>query len=488
VTNSFADSLIDPSTDLLVVENFVYAIRDSGYLSLSTALAELVDNSLEAGAQCINITVSRPSDSGLTEISVADDGRGMSADELRDCLRFGGTTRFNLRDSFGRFGMGLPMASLSQARRVEVVSWQHGNAPKQIVLDIDDLHANSELTCAAPDSAIHGESGCLVTWKHCDRVEYQRLAWADKSVRRELGRMYRHFLQNGTTITINGTPITAVDPLMMSVEINGDHASPPFDTLTYDVATTHGTTSKILVRFSVLPVGSWHSLDNATKKKTGIIGESGVSILRAGREIARGWHLMGGKRKENYDDWWRCEICFDPDLDEQFGITINKQGIRPATELREALEPELESIARMLNARVRKLFEDVKFQEESQVSCRIAASADCDLPVIGKNTQAKGPLRYLITSDSFPDTTMFHSRLKDSTLSITLNADHPAFSALYKPLQAFGDKSADDFRTAMELLILSFARTTALLEQTDGDYDDLVASWSTTYGRMLRRS
>ena len=90
----------------------------------------------------------------------------------------------------------------------------------------------------------------------------------------------------------------------------------------------------------------------------------------------------GAKRRENYDDWWRCEIEFDPGLDEHFGITINKQGIRPSAALREALEPELESIARLLNARVRQAFEDVKFQAAAEKSCRIAAAADPDLPLI----------------------------------------------------------------------------------------------------------
>ncbi len=58
--------------------------------------------------------------------------------------------------------------------------------------------------------------------------------------------------------------------------------------------------------------------------RLGIVGGGGVSVLRAGREIAHGWYLMGSKRKENYDDWWRCEIEFEPVLDEHFGITINK--------------------------------------------------------------------------------------------------------------------------------------------------------------------
>ena len=32
----------------------------------------------------------------------------------------------------------------------------------------------------------------------------------------------------------------------------------------------------------------------------------------ANREIDFGWFFMGNKRRENYDDWWRCEVKFEP--------------------------------------------------------------------------------------------------------------------------------------------------------------------------------
>ena len=155
-----------------------------------------------------------------------------------------------------------------------------------------------------------------------------------------------------------------MDPTLRTTQLDGASAVLAFDELRYELETSSGKTSVVTVLFTMLPVHRWQGLNNVTKRRIGIVGGGGVSILRAGREIASGWHLMGGKRRENYDDWWRCEIEFDPQLDEHFGITINKQGIRPSAVLREALEPELESVARLLNARVRQAFEDVKFQVE----------------------------------------------------------------------------------------------------------------------------
>ena len=472
------------------MENFVQAVRDAGYLSLSTALAELVDNSIEAEAHRIDINISKASGQSHPEVRVVDDGHGMTASELRDCLRFGGTSRFNRRESFGRFGMGLPTASLSQARRVDVVSWAQGLRPGKVTLDVDEVGRSCAGSCLTPEDEqyLNGASGCAITWTRCDRIEGRRIGSAEKAVRRDLGRMYRHFLADGLTITLNGVDIEPVDPLMLATVIDGHSAEQVFDTLTYGLAAPEGACSTVTVRFSLLPVAAWHGLDNATKKQRGIVGDGGVSVLRAGREVARGWYLMGAKRKENYDDWWRCEISFEPALDEYFGITINKQGIRPTQTLRDALEPQLETIARMLNAKVRQLFEDVKFQEATQASCRIAAAADCDLPVIEPGRCPDGPLAYRIGSQPLPDATMFHTDLKGRTLNVTFNVDHPAFTALYRPLQTRTDGSAIDLRTAIELLVLSFARTTALLGRTGTEYESLLSSWSAAYGRMLQRT
>src|SRR4029450_2338160 len=91
---------------------------------------------------------------------------------------------------------------------------------------------------------------------------------------------------------------------------------------------------------------------------------AGLCIIRAGREIDYGWFFMGRKRKENYDDWWRCVICFDPDLDEMFGVTNTKQGIRPTKDLIDILSPDLEQIARQLNGKIRSEYANIKAASE----------------------------------------------------------------------------------------------------------------------------
>lgn len=482
------DAASATSTRLIDAPNFVRAIRESGYLNLSTALAELIDNSLQACATAIDITIRRDGPEQLPQIVVEDNGSGMSQDELAACLSFGGSSRFNSRNSFGRFGMGLPAASLSQARKVEVTAWRPGIAAQSVRLDVDSVALGNDAALEpVPGVAGAAASGCRVTWRECDRIEYRRLAWLERSLHKDLGRMFRRFLIGDLSLRVNGEAVQPVDPMLLTTKVSGASARIAFEPLHYEVSTGFGTTSVIQVTFSILPVAQWHRLDNSTKRRAGIVGHGGVSILRAGREIASGWYLMGGKRKENYDDWWRCEIEFEPDLDEHFGITMNKQGVRPTAALREALEPELESIARLLNARVRQTFEEVKFEAAVQGSCRIAGDADADLPVILTQGRTTGALSYHLSTGQLTGDSMFDLTLRQRRLDVTMNIDHPGFAALYRPLQEMGD-SGTSVRTALELLLLSFARSVAATGTGEQEYRDLLQSWGATYGRMLQKS
>lgn len=474
------------TSNLMVPANFIQAVRESGYLSLSTALAELLDNSLQAGATQVAISVSTDPATGLPQVLVEDNGAGMSREELEDCLRFGGSARFNERSSFGRFGMGLPAASLSQARSVEVATWQAHGPVLQVALDVDAIAAGSPATLVArpagPSSTV---SGCRVTWRSCDRIDYRRLGWLERALRRDLGRMYRRYLSSGWSLTLNGGAVAPEDPLMLDRTIEGATASVVFDQQVYEMSLRTGGTAQVKVRFALLPVQRWHNFDNVSKRRLGIVGGGGVSVLRAGREIAHGWYLMGSKRKENYDDWWRCEIEFEPVLDEHFGITINKQGIRPSPELRDAIAPELESIARILNARVRQAFEDVKFQSAAAASCLVAEAADPDLPVLPGAGGAGHSLRYRIGTAQLPAESMLSTNLHDGVLEVHLNVDHPAFKAIYQPLQALPEETGLGLRTAIELLVLALGRSAVLEPEHARDF---IHQLGETYGRMLQKA
>src|SRR6266478_8026630 len=157
-------------------QNFIVATRDAGYRNLATALAELVDNGIQAGATSLQIFVDVTPPSPL--VAVLDNGCGMEPDVLRKALQFGGSTRFNDRTGPGRFGMGLPNSSLSQARRVEVFTWKNQRRIFFSYLDLDEVVLRRLLEIPKPQNRplpafatnYVNDSGTLVVWRHCDRI------------------------------------------------------------------------------------------------------------------------------------------------------------------------------------------------------------------------------------------------------------------------------------------------------------------------------
>ena len=146
------------------------------------------------------------------------------------------------------------------------------------------------------------------------------------------------------------------------------------------------------VTFTELPVQQWGKLTNDQKRDFGISKGAGVSIVRGGREVDYGWFFMGSKRRENYDDWFRCQIEFDPVLDEAFGITHTKQQARPQQHLLDALTPELESVAHALNGRIRKAHAALAAAERFVESEQMAEKRDAKLRSIPAKAAEKESL------------------------------------------------------------------------------------------------
>jgi hypothetical protein len=412
------------------------------------------------------------------EIAVTDDGEGMDAGTLAAALTFGGSSRFNDRSSLGRYGMGLPNGTLSRGRRVEVYTWRELQCLRS-VLDLDQITALGEdaLPCveavASPAGATAG-SGTLVRLLRCDRVEYRRPSALARKLEEELGRIYRHFLVSGFSLTINGRKVPACDPLCLlddSVWTGGRQFG---DTLVYRVPAFAGK-GKISVRFSELPVDKWHELPAEEKKARGITSAPCVSVVRAGREIDRGWFFMGGKRRENYDDWWRCEVSFDPVLDELFGITNSKQAISPRGELLDMLGQDLEPIARALNNRVRRQFELVRSVVPLGAAERQAGRVDAALPPLPPRKDAipegaeqalagsrhgkapsSGPYQIVVTD--FPGTQAFDIVVWDGQLWLLLNSRHPLYRDLYGPLAMSELPRDQDVAKQIALTVLAAAR------------------------------
>ena len=132
--------MVDQLNELKAVDRSLFpsnftlrALRDSRYHNTAYAIAELIDNSIEAYAGQIDLLcMEQPQNVGtryrrrVSEVAVLDDGEGMDARTLLDALKFGGGTRHNSDRGIGKYGMGLPTSSMSQCKRVDVWTWQDG--------------------------------------------------------------------------------------------------------------------------------------------------------------------------------------------------------------------------------------------------------------------------------------------------------------------------------------------------------------------------
>ena len=356
----------------------IEAMRDSGYKSTDHALAELIDNSVEANATLVEVvSVETPPDPNqpygraqIAEIAVSDDGEGMDRHTLRRALKFGDGTRLDRsRRGIGRFGVGLPQSSVSQCRRVEIWTWQNGpDNALHCYLDLDEIKAEGRQVVPAPThvpvpgrwksvlESTDDPTGTLVVWSNLDRVRWRRGRKTLERTAELCGRIYRKFLTDENkplslilkAVTSEGGPMTigsqdecrANDPLYL---MSPSSTPPPFHdmpmfemfnerTWTVPVGDAEG---QIHVRCTLAKIDaineeessvSWpSSYKNPGDSSWGKHADrnKGVSIVRARRELEVS--LAWVNNYEPTERWWSVEVEFDPILDEIFGVVNNKQ-------------------------------------------------------------------------------------------------------------------------------------------------------------------
>ena len=157
------------------------ALRGLGY-STADALADIVDNSISAGASEVRIDF-RWEGGDRAFASILDNGRGMNDPELEAAMRLGEKSPLDERsgDDLGRFGMGLKTASFSQCRSLTVASKRDGSSENCLRWDLDEIAARDDgawalIEGAAEDSQerlapLEGlQSGTLVLWEKLDRI------------------------------------------------------------------------------------------------------------------------------------------------------------------------------------------------------------------------------------------------------------------------------------------------------------------------------
>jgi hypothetical protein len=354
----------------------IEAMRDNGYKNTATAVAELIDNSIQAGGSKIELMIMEKIDyamanpkARISEIAVLDDGHGMDATVLVAAMQFGNGTRLNDRSGMGRFGMGLPASSISQARRVDVWSWKKSGEVLHTYLDIDDLGEGLVPTPSkseVPDiwkkaSQGIGKSGTLIVWSKLDRCVWKTAEALIRNSEFVIGRMYRKFIFDGKVVIrmcafSDTAPSTktidqfaqANDPgyLLAPSSTPAPYDQSPLFNLWGEVPYTvelGGEKHVVDVRYSLVKpdarkVADGSALAGATEFGKHAKRNVGISLVRAGRELVLDQNLVN-----SYDPterWWGVEIEFPPSLDVIFGVTNNKQEARNFASVAELIAAE----------------------------------------------------------------------------------------------------------------------------------------------------
>lgn len=211
----------------------VESTRSIGY-SFEAAVADIIDNSISAAATEVRICFSSKEPQYL---SIEDNGWGMSSDELENAMRYGSQscTEARRKDDLGRFGLGLKMASLSQCRRVTVITKKDGII-SAACWDLDyiirqgnwSLQFFSEKEIESTPAYAYlklKSSGTVVTWELFDRLK-QGASQVQKAfdekielTRKHISLVFHRFLNDENpqiriSMYFNGEKVKGIDPFL----------------------------------------------------------------------------------------------------------------------------------------------------------------------------------------------------------------------------------------------------------------------------------
>lgn len=309
--------------------SLVESLRSLGY-SFSAAIADLLDNSISAKAQNIYITAEPGSNPSMI---ICDDGCGMSKQELYEAMRYGSSNPLEERlpDDLGRFGLGLKSASLSQCRKLIVISKKDGeingyswdldyiiesrawmlkgyketeirNLPKITMLD--EVEHGTYILLQEFDRIKEGTGNITETFSKCldDMINH-------------LSLVFHRFLEEGLKIYVNNLQIEGKDPFLISHKATQKKRESSF----------YINGEKIILKPYILPHLSKLSQDDLDKVggKERLRNDQGFYVYRNKRLIIWGtWFRL--ERKDELNKLARVMVDIPNSLDYMWSIDIRK--------------------------------------------------------------------------------------------------------------------------------------------------------------------
>jgi hypothetical protein len=340
--------IVEPRADALIE-----SLRAVGY-SLATAIADLIDNSISAGAKTVRLDCHW--DGNDSYITLADDGIGMSEKDLITAMRPGSRSPLENReaDDLGRFGLGLKTASFSQCRRLTVRSRTHSGRTATRCWDLDYVKETREwrlLHNVAPSTEERmspfksQKQGTIVLWECLDRLigeaetddqdAHHRFLEMIEEVESHLGMVFNRFMTGSKPLKIfvNGTR-----------ESNRVHPWNPF--LDSHPATQQLAPETIVYKHCAVSVQSFvlphhdklgsELYDRAGGPK-GWIAQQGFYVYRNKRLLVAGSWLGFPYTQEEHYKLARIQIDIPGSTDNDWNIDVKKSVARPPAPVRKQL-------------------------------------------------------------------------------------------------------------------------------------------------------
>ena len=334
---------------------------------METAIADILDNSVAAGAK--SIAIEWHWRNGDPIALILDDGSGMLEDQLVEAMRFGGVGPDAPRSNhdLGRFGLGLKTASLSQCRQLTVIS-KCGSSLPSFTWDIDQIRrAGDEWnliigTDDLPAKLVNGlkekKSGTLVVWRKIDfgrrddRPDHSAFMADLDRLDRHLGMVFHRFIKGDAqqiSIQLNSRTVDPWDPFLEQHEA----------TIRNPEQHISGPGGRARVRGFVLPhrdrFRNEKEFENAGGPE-GWTAQQGFYVYRQKRLLsAGGWLGLGGSRAWTRDEpsrLARIRVDIPNTADHDWRIDIRKAIARPP----DAIRKQLQQISNDIRRKAREVF------------------------------------------------------------------------------------------------------------------------------------
>lgn len=392
--------------------SMMWSTRAIGYTT-EAAVADLIDNSITAGAGTIEIEFASCEND---YVSVLDDGAGMSREELMQAMKYGSTSPLTERSELdlGRFGLGLKTASLSQCKELTVIS-KKDDAVSAFRWDLDfvmntakkwllqDLEDDEILDIPQIDKLRERKEGTLVLWRKLDKI-YAGQDDRELGLQETLGTVMEHLSltfhrylagEQGLRklkIVCNGNVLEPTDPFYISRSTCMFPETVPvsFDRNGTDVQ------AEITITPYILPFPeklTQHEI-NLLKGRDDLTKNQGFYIYRNKRLIVpANWFRLA--RKTDLTKLCRVKVDIPNTMDEDWMLDIKKSVAKPPDIVLKALKRIINKILdngkRTYRFRARKeTNSDIKPWTRAETRNGIIYEVNRDYPLI-KDLRTNSP-------------------------------------------------------------------------------------------------